>query len=159
MRSHASINFSYIRIKSLWCVWNFICQISPNVCKKIIEFISYFFASKRSVLLRIILVGSVEDLFLFWWRCKIFSNPRALIALEFNFNFRFWKWIAINVNKDIEKVFICFIGISSFFNVIPISVVQSIFKFVNIFFTVRATTGLWVVLLVLIGKTIGKWSD
>ena len=43
-----------------------------------------------------------------------------------------------------------------FFNVIPISVVQSIFKFVNIFFTVRATTGLWVVSLVLIEKTIGK---
>ena len=35
----------------------------------------------------------------------------------------------MNVNKDVKKVFICFIGDFNSFNAIPISVVQSIFKF------------------------------
>ena len=71
----------------------------------------------------------------------LFSNPRALIALEFNFNFSFWERLVINVNKDIERVLICFIGVFNFFNAISIFVVQSIFKFVNIFFRVRAFAG------------------
>ena len=77
-------------------------------------------------------------MFLFWWFCNTFCNSRALIAFEFNLNFRFWERIVINVNRDIEKVFTCLIGVFNFFNVIPISAVQSIFKFVNILFTVRA---------------------
>ena len=80
-------------------------------------------------------------LFLFWWFCNTFSNPRTLIALEFNFNFRFLERLAINVNKDIEKVFICFAGVFNFFNVIPISVVQNIFKTCQYLFTVRAFVG------------------
>ena len=47
MRFHASINFGYIKIKSLWCIWNFICQVSSNVCKKFIKI--YFFVSKKSI--------------------------------------------------------------------------------------------------------------
>ena len=35
----------------------------------------------------------------------------------------------------------CFVGVFSFFNVNPISVLQSIFKFFNSFFTVRAFVG------------------
>ena len=80
-------------------------------------------------------------MFLFWWFCNTFSNPRALIALEFNFNFRFRERLVINVNKDIERVLICFVGVFNFFNVILVSVVQNIFKFSNIFFTVRAFIG------------------
>ena len=71
----------------------------------------------------------------------LFSNPRDLIALEFNFNFGFLERLVINVNKDLKKVFICFLGIFNFFNVISISVVLSISKFVSIFFTVIAFAG------------------
>ena len=45
------------------------------------------------------------------------------------------------VNKDIVKVFICFVGVFNFFNVTPISFVQNIFKFANIFFTLRTFVG------------------
>ena len=78
-------------------------------------------------------------MFLFWYFCHSFSNQRALIALEFNF--RFWEQLVINVNKDIEKVSMRFVGVFIFFNVIPISVVQNIFKFVKKIFTVRAFVG------------------
>ena len=62
------------------------------------------------------------------------------------------------------KVFICFVGVFNFFNVTPISFVQNIFKFANIFFTLRAFVGRFdagycVVSFLLIAKTIGKWSD
>ena len=94
----------------------------------------------------------------------LFSNPRDLIALEFNFNFGFSERLVINVNKDLEKVFICFLGVFNFFNVISISVVQIISKFVNIFFIVIAFAGkfydLFLSCLVsLSAKTVDKWSD
>ena len=79
------------------------------------------------ILLRIFHKVSVSFLMI----CNTFSNPRVLIALEFNSNFGLWERFVINANKDIEKVFTCFIGVFSFKNVIPISVLQSIFKFIK----------------------------
>ena len=76
-------------------------------------------------------------MFLFWQFSNTFSNPRALIALGFNLNFRFWERIAINVNKDIEKVFICLIWLyASFFgdNFLMSSQFLLCRVFANIFF-------------------------
>ena len=89
------------------------------------------------ILLRIFHKVSVSFLMI----CNTFSNPRVLIALEFNSNFGLWERFVINANKDIEKVFTCFIGVFSFENVIPISVLQSIFKFIKKKITVRAFAG------------------
>ena len=68
MRFHAGINFGYVKIKSLWCIWNFICQISSNVCKEIIEFISCFFCIKN--------VSFVDSNFSWksWWFCGALSK-------------------------------------------------------------------------------------
>ena len=43
--------------------------------------------------------------------------------------------------KILRKYLFALLGSSLFFNVVPISVVQSIFKFANIFFTVRSFVG------------------
>ena len=45
----------------LYFIYFFFCQISSSVCKKIIESISYSFTSKMLILLRITLVGRVQD--------------------------------------------------------------------------------------------------
>ena len=58
-------------------------------------------------------------------------NPKPLITLEFNFSFGFWEQLVLNANKDIENYVYSLLG--SIFKVIPVSVVESIFKYANIF--------------------------
>ena len=73
---------------------------------------------------------------------KVRSSQPAIIVLNWiKYKFSLWVSLTSNVNKDIEKVFICFVGVFNFFNVIPISVVQSIFKFVKIFSALTAFVG------------------
>ena len=49
---------------------------------------------------------------------KVRSSQPAIIVLNWiKYRFSLWVSLTSNVNKDIEKVFICFVGVFNFFNV------------------------------------------
>ena len=72
-----------------------------------------------------------------------FRNPTVLIDLVFNCNFSFQERLIINTKKDIKKisrkVFARFNGVYGFLKVIPINIMSTNFKLINISFTIRVS--------------------